>query len=199
MSNDQKDAIAADPANGYETFATEFMRRRAQSTVGMATVRSWARSLPPGGTVLDLGCGSGVPVSLLLQEAGLAVYGIDASPTMISAFRRNLPDAHAACERIEDSRFFGQSFDGIIAVGLMFLLLPDVQRTLVYKAARSLNPGGRFLFSSPAQACAWADLITGIESRSLGAPEYQAALQGAGLTQAEEYEDEGGNHYYDSR
>ncbi|WP_425606580.1 class I SAM-dependent methyltransferase [Microbulbifer litoralis] len=82
------------------------MRHREQSSVGTATVRIWARALPKNGTVLDLGCGSGVPISTVLSEEGLAVYGIDASESLIAAFRRHLPHAQVACEAIEDSRFF---------------------------------------------------------------------------------------------
>lgn len=195
MSNTATD----DPSNGYDAAAAEFMRHREQSSVGTATVRIWARALPKNGTVLDLGCGSGVPISTVLSEEGFAVYGIDASESLIAAFRRHLPHAQIACEAIEDSRFFDRTFDGVIAIGVMFLLPGKVQRDLIFKAAAALNPGGRFLFTSPAQACVWADVLTGRRSHSLGAEEYRAALSDAGLSQVDEYRDEGGNHYYDTR
>jgi cyclopropane fatty-acyl-phospholipid synthase-like methyltransferase len=127
------------------------------------------------------------------------VYGIDASASLTAAFRRRLPHAHVACEAIEGSRFFGRTFDGVIAVGLMFLLPGEVQRDLIRKVAVALNPDGRFLFTSPAQVCAWTDVLTGQESHSLGAEEYKATFSEAGLTLVGEYEDEGGNHYYDTR
>ncbi len=81
----------------------------------------------------------------------------------------------------------------------MFLLLPDVQREVIRKVAVALNPGGRFLFTSPAEACAWTDVLTGQESRSMGDFEYKAVFSEAGLTLVGEYEDEGENHYYDTR
>lgn len=181
-------ATAGDPSNGYEAVAPEFMRRREQSIIGIATVRMWSRLLPRGGAILDLGCGSGVPISTALNNEGFVVYGIDASANLTAAFRRRLPHAHVACEAIEDS-----------AVGLMFLLPSDVQRDLIRKVAVALNPDGRFLFTSPTQLCAWTDLLTGQESHSLGAEEYKAAFSEAGLTLVGEYEDEGENHYYDTR
>lgn len=190
---------AGDPSNGYEAVASEFMRRREQSIIGIATVQMWSRLLPRGGAILDLGCGSGVPISTTLHDDGFVVYGIDASASLTAAFRRRLPHAHVTCEAVEDSRFFGRTFDGVIAVGLMFLLPSDVQRDLIRKVAVALNPDGRFLFTSPTQLCAWTDVLTGQESRSLGAEEYKAAFSGAGLTLVGEYEDEGGNHYYDTR
>ena len=199
MSTATNHAAAGDPSNGYEAVAPEFMRRREQSSIGVATVRMWARSLPRGGAILDLGCGSGVPISTALNNAGFAVYGIDASPSLTAAFRRRLPYAHVACEAIEDSRFFNRTFDGVIAVGLMFLLPSDAQRDLIRKIPVALNPDGRFLFTSPAQLCAWTDVLTGKESHSLGAEEYKVVLSEAGLTLVGEYEDEGENHYYDTR
>lgn len=199
MSKAKNNATAGDPSNGYEAVAPEFMRQREQSIIGIATVQMWSRFLPRGGAILDLGCGSGVPISTALDNEGFVVYGIDASASLTAAFRRRLPHAHVACEAIEDSRFFGRTFDGVIAVGLMFLLPSDVQRDLIRKVAVALNPDGRFLFTSPAQLCAWTDVLTGQESHSLGTEEYKAAFSEAGLTLIGEYEDEGENHYYDTR
>jgi hypothetical protein len=58
-----KETGSEDPANGYEIAAPEYRRRREQSSIGVATVRAWARSLPRDGAILDLGCGTGVPIS----------------------------------------------------------------------------------------------------------------------------------------
>jgi cyclopropane fatty-acyl-phospholipid synthase-like methyltransferase len=146
--------------------------------------------------VLDLGCGHGVPISQALIQVGCAVHGVDASPTLVAEFRRRFPGVPVACEAVEDSRFLGQSFDGIVAVGLMFLLQPDAQRDLIRKVARALNPDGRFLFTAPRQPCTWTDLLTGRESRSLGAEAYRAILADNGLRVVSENQDEGDNHYF---
>ena len=189
---------ADDRSDGYEAMASEFMARRARSSIGVATVRSWARSLPPAAAILDLGCGHGVPLSMALSDDGFSVHGIDASPALVDAFRRRVPRAQVACEAVEDSRFFGRTFDGILAVGLMFLLPGDAQRNLIRRVAMALNPGGRFLFTSPARRCTWADALTGRRSRSLGAEAYKAVLSGVGLTLLGEHRDEGDNHYYEA-
>jgi 2-polyprenyl-3-methyl-5-hydroxy-6-metoxy-1,4-benzoquinol methylase len=199
VSPGTNNAATGDPSNGYEAVASEFMRRRERSSIGVATVRMWARSLPRGGAILDLGCGSGVPIATALSDDGFMVYGIDASASLAEAFRHRVPRAHVACEAIEDSRFFGRALDGVIAIGVMFLLPAEVQRCLIRRVAAALSPGGRFLFTSPAQVCEWADVLTGKTSHSLGAEEYEAALSAAGLSLVGEYEDEGENHYYDAR
>lgn len=130
---------------------------------------------------------------------GFVVYGVDGSPSLTDAFRRRFPDAQLACEPIERSDFFGRTFDGVVAVGLLFLLGDDAQRDLIRKVASVVNPGGRFLFTSPVQACIWTDVLTGRRSRSLGADEYVATLAEAGLVLVGEYQDEGDAHYYDAR
>ncbi len=187
-----------DRSNGYEAVASELMARRERSTIGVQTVLTWARSLAPRAAVLDLGCGHGVPISSALMEDGFAIYGIDASPTMTAAFRDRFPRAPVACEAVEHSDFFGRTFDGIIAIGLMFLLSEAAQRELVRRAASTLNPGGRFLFTSPAESCTWVDVLTGHPSLSLGAEAYASVLAESGLFLIGEYHDEGDNHYYDA-
>lgn len=188
----------ADPSNGYEAVAAEFMVGRDRSDIGVATVRNWAGSLPAGASILDLGCGHGVPISVALMNAGFTVCGIDASPSLIAAFRSRFPQAEVACEAAEDSSFFGRTFDGIIAVGLMFLLSAEAQKKLIHRVALALKPGGRFLFTAPTQRATWADILTGHQSVSLGAAQYKKLLLESGLLLADEYVDEGENRYYDS-
>jgi SAM-dependent methyltransferase len=192
-----------DKSNGYESIAAEFLagRGRAPSTaVGTRAVRNWARTLPPTATVIDIGCGTGLPITKVLVDEGLNVYGVDASPSFVAAFRRNLPDVPVACESVEESLFFNRTFDAVIAWGLMFLLMPENQRRLIQRFADILVPGGRLLFTSSTgtEPLVWIDAMTGLESRSLGAAEYRRLLSAVGLYVTQEYEDEGGSHYYDA-
>ncbi len=187
-----------DPSNGYEAVATELIAVRQQSRVGLARIHGWGRSLPQGASILDLGCGFGVPISQALINDGFVIYGVDASSSLITEFRRRFPDVNVACEAVEDSRFFDRTFDGVIAVGLLFLMSEDSQRDLIRRVGLALNSGGRFLFTSPAQSCTWTDILTGRESLSLGADAYKAIIADAGLTLVGEHSDEGDNHYYDA-
>ena len=187
-----------DPSNGYEAVATELIAVRQQSRIGLARIHVWGRSLPQGASILDLGCGFGVPLSQALINDGFVIYGVDASSSLITEFRRRFPDVNVACEAVEDSRFFDRTFDGVIAVGLLFLLSEDSQRDLIRRVGLALNSGGRFLFTSPTQSCKWTDILTGRESLSLGADAYKAIIADAGLTLVGEHSDEGDNHYYDA-
>ncbi len=185
-----------DRSNGWEAVAGRFMVQR--SSIGSATVRAWCRTLPSGASVLDLGCGAGVPISQALIDAGCDVSGVDASPTLVAEFQRRFPQAPVACEPVEDSAFFGKTYDGIVAVGLLFLLRPGVQEAVIRRVGAALKPGGRFLFTAPVRACAWSDLLTGHESVSLGSEAYRRVLASAGLSVIAEYVDEGENHYFDA-
>jgi 2-polyprenyl-3-methyl-5-hydroxy-6-metoxy-1,4-benzoquinol methylase len=187
---------AYDKSNGYEALAEAFVSGRVRSQIGVATVRAWGRSLPRGASILDVGCGPGVPISEALMADGFDVHGIDASPSMMAAFRKRFPHAPAACEAVEDSRFFDRTFDAVVSWGLMFLLPPETQAVLIAKAARALKPGGRFLFTAPWQVGEWNDLLTGRRSISLGYDAYKTLLEAEGLVRVGEDVDEGDNHYY---
>src|SRR3569833_2954770 len=190
-----------DRSNGYEGIAPEFLARRGSGRsigIGVNEVRKWARTLPLGAAVIDLGCGPGFPITEVLVDERLSTFGVDASPSFVQAFRRNLPNTPVACEAVQDSRFFDRTYDGVLAWGLIFLLSPDDQRRLLEKIAGILAPGGRLLFTSPAEPIAWKDGMTGLESRSLGAAEYRRHMSADCLSIASEYEDEGQNHYFDA-
>ena len=187
-----------DRSKGWEEVAADFIRHRRLSDIGAATVREWTQLLPEGAEVLELGCGSGVPISEVLIGAGFDVYGVDASPTLSEEFHRHFPTAHIACEPAETSAFFNRTFDAAVAWGLLFLLPPETQKDLIQRVARVLVPGGRFLFTAPTQVATWNDLSTGRESVSLGFDAYKGELEKAGFALGGQYVDEGDNHYYDA-
>src|SRR5882757_9503607 len=164
-----------DESNGYESIAGIYIksRGRAVNGIGSSTVRAWARTFNKDSIILDLGCGTGIPVTKILLEAGLNAYGVDASPKMVEDFRQNFPHVPITCESVERSSFFNRFFDGIIAVGLMFLLSEETQRVLIPKMASALNPGGKLLFTAPLEKVEWKDVMTEKDSRSLGAEQYR--------------------------
>lgn len=189
--------MASDRSEGWDEIAERFMA--ARSDVGAALVRSWARDrLPPSSAIVDVGCGSGVPIARALIEGGFTVAGIDASPRLIAAFARRFPDAQHACEAAQDSRFFDRSFDAAVAIGLLFLLSVEDQRAVIAGVAKALRPGGHFLFSAPREVCEWPDTLTGRRSLSLGEAGYARLLEESGLRLVGRYADEGANNYFEA-
>jgi SAM-dependent methyltransferase len=192
-----------DQSNGYESVSEEFLARRGNgerrsTAIGVKEVRQWAKTLPPGSSVIDLACGPGFPITVVLVEEGLQVFGVDAAPAFVAAFQRNLPGTPVVCESVLESRFFDRTFDAVLSIGLMFLLRAEEQHHLIRRFADILVPGGRLLFTATAKPAIWNDAMTGLESISLGAQEYRRLLGAAGISVAEEYQDVGENHYFDA-
>ena len=191
----------AGKSNGYEAVADLYIRGRGTrplvgDSVGAAVVTRWARAFPQGATVLDLGSGPGEPSTRILQEACITTFAVDASPTMVAAFRERFPKVPIELNTVEASDFFNQTFDGVLAWGLLFLLEQAEQEHVIRKVAHALKPHGRFLFSATREASEWLDGMTDCPSRSLGKQEYERLLRGAGLGNITNDEDEGGNYYY---
>jgi predicted TPR repeat methyltransferase len=187
-----------DKSHGYEDIAPLFINSRGKATegIGASQVRDWVREFPKNSVFLDLGCGTGIPVSKIIMDAGMTVYGVDASPTMVKTFCENFPGVPVACEAAEESSFFNRSFDGIISWGLLFLLPKKSQEIIIKKSSEALCKGGRFLFTATSIQAEWKDAMTGRDSLSLGAEKYRELIKASGLSLLEEFEDEGENHYY---
>ncbi|MEX2963979.1 class I SAM-dependent methyltransferase [Microbulbifer sp. TYP-18] len=188
-----------DMSNGWEAVANKLIALREHSSVGVEVIRTWARNLSNGAEVLDLGCGAGVPVSTALVEAGHKVYGVDASPTLAAEFQRRFLQMSVVCESVETSSFFDRCFDGVVAIGLVFLLSAAAQRQLILKVTSTLKSGGHFLFTSPYQICKWQDNWTRLESLSLGKDAYLELFSEAGLILVSNYTDEGENYYFHAK
>src|SRR3989440_9838904 len=161
-----------DRSNGYEAVSEEFLERRGSSftrstAIGAKEVRKWARTLPRSSSVIDMGCGPGFPITAVLVEEGLQVFGVDAAPSFVAAFQRNLPGIPIVCESVLESRLFDRAFDAVLSIGLMFLFKAEEQDRLIQRFAKILVPGGRLLFTSTAKRAGWNHGLTGLQSVSL--------------------------------
>ena len=187
-----------DLSNGYEAHALEFLDVRDISPIGRDIVERWARSLKPHAEVIEIGCGGGRPVTRALVEAGLNIWAIDASPTLLRKFAVRFPAIPVKCEQAEGSDYFRRHYDAAIAVGLLFLLSASSQIAVIKRVSEILRPGGRFLFTAPIEFGTWTDAITNLESRSLGSARYEEALVHSGFRMIATYHDERANNYYEA-
>lgn len=184
-----------DLSNGWDAIANDFIRIR-RINIGLSIMAQWTKTLDRGQSVLDVGCGFGGMYTQLFLDRGLNVYGIDPSQTLIGEYRRRYPEVVAKCEAAEASSFYDTHFDGIVSVGLIFLLAEPDQVTVLQKMGETLKIGGGLLFTAPYQLCEWDDLLTARKSRSLGKARYLNILEPYGLELAAEFTDEGESHYY---
>jgi ubiquinone/menaquinone biosynthesis C-methylase UbiE len=117
----------------------------AENTPGAAALRTHSYDLlrlPPGGTVVDVGCGTGRAVADL---AGLGAHaiGVDLDPAMLAAARDRFPgldlrEADAADLPLDDGQAHGYRADKVYHV------LPEPSAALA-EARRVLAPGGRIV------------------------------------------------------
>jgi SAM-dependent methyltransferase len=157
--------------------------------------------LAPGSSVLDLGCGCGVPVARALAGAGHAVTGVDFSEVQIERARALVPTAQFRCADATRVEFPDGTFDAVASFYALIHIPVEEQAPLLGKIARWLKPGGWFL----ATAGQWE--WTGTNEDWLGdgtpmwwshadAATYRVWLGQAGLTvESEEFIAEGtGGH-----
>jgi hypothetical protein len=52
--------------------------------------------------VVDLGCGSVFPITAVPVEEGLHVFAVDAAPSFVAAFKRNLHGEHRLIQRLAE-------------------------------------------------------------------------------------------------
>ncbi|WP_196764436.1 class I SAM-dependent methyltransferase [Pseudomonas fluorescens] len=118
---------------------------RFSSSIDMSEQwKSFESMLPPGGRVLDLGCGTGRDIKHFL-EMGFIVEGLEPSLAMANCAR--LKTGAKIFDLAAEQIAFVEEYDGIWAcASLMHLCKPAFFDTLP-KIVRSLKTGGHLYFS----------------------------------------------------
>ncbi|MFI5713070.1 class I SAM-dependent DNA methyltransferase [Kribbella sp. NPDC051620] len=114
------------------------------------------------GRVLDLGCGSGVPVALTLADAGHQVVGVDISEVQVERARERVPAATFLRADATQLEFPAAGFDAVVSFYALIHIPLDEQRELLRRIGEWVRPGG--LFAATVGAGAW----TGSEENWLG-------------------------------
>lgn len=181
----------------YDEIAAWFTAAR-NPAIGAPDLAALAETLPPCARVLDLGCGDGIPVSQLLLREGLDLTALDSSPEMIARYRANFPGVPARCVRVQDARFAPESFEAVVAWGVLFHLAEAEQATAIEKIAQWVRPGGRFLFTSGDVPGVAESEMHGVAFRyvSLGVGAYRTLLEASGMRLERHHADAWENHVY---
>lgn len=176
--------------NEYDLLADWYNENR-DPEIGVQVVADFVADLPAGASILDLGCGNGVPITRYLHEQGFDCYGIDSSAKMVAKFKTNLPDVPVECADLFESDWFDRQFDAIIAYGVMFHFPPDEQKALIAKVSEHLVEGGRFLFNSGNESGETTSVMDGVEVKhwSMSEVEYYETLKTNILTLIKTYHD----------
>jgi SAM-dependent methyltransferase len=110
-------------------------------------IDAFATLMPPHPQVLDLGCGSGVPMASALIERDCHVTGIDTSEPLLAFARTKMPEQQWI---LADMRKLDLEcrFDGILAWHSFFHLAADDQREMFPVFARHARAGAPLMFTS---------------------------------------------------
>jgi SAM-dependent methyltransferase len=170
---------------GYDRIADRFAGwgARVEGDPRERFVAEFAGLVRPGGRVLDLGCGAGLPSTRWLAES-FAVVGVDISAEQIARARRNVPAAELVLGDLRDIDFEAASFDGVCALYSISHVPRADHARLFASVRRWLRPGGIFLASLGAgDLAAWNGDWLGVPMffSSHSAPENRRLLGAAGL------------------
>lgn len=103
--------------------------------------------IEPGKTVLDVGCGDGLPVDEYLVNRGFAVNGIDASARMIELATTNVPGAFYEVKDMFDLQEGEYCVDGVVSLRAMLHIPRAKYRTLLTHFASFMPNGGALLLA----------------------------------------------------
>jgi len=132
---------------GYESgdYAATFRAPDTLPAIAVSFFDQFAKLLPRGCRVLDLGCGPGVPFDKRLAEDGFAVTGVDISRKHVGIARGQVPDATFVAGDFSAMDFDEQSFDGILSLYAIFHIPRAEHEALFAKMRRWLKPRGTLL------------------------------------------------------
>ncbi|KAF2171438.1 hypothetical protein M409DRAFT_18555 [Zasmidium cellare ATCC 36951] len=135
--------------------------------------------LQPGARVLDVGCGTGIPVAKMLAEAGLDVEGTDVAPNMVSLAQRRIKGTFRVVDMV-DYKPTG-TYAGVFVIYSQLGLSYSAFNTTATRLARALDPGGIMVIGQspadpekvPADAPEWDDTksyVSGFNLPFMGEP-----------------------------
>ena len=155
----------------YERHAQHWDQDRGRDLSEQPWLDRFLRFVRPGGSILDVGCGSAEPIARFFIERGYEVTGADSSPSLIDICKRRFPKQHwiVADMRVLD---LNARFEGLIAWDSLFHLCPEDQRRVFPLFRKHSAPNAALLFTSgPASGDAIGEYR--------GEPLYHGSLDGA--------------------
>lgn len=137
---DPKDVVR----RGYDALSARYDQAYGASTKYRPWLVPLIAALPPSAAVVDLGCGSGVPVARDLVVAGHRVTGVDLSAGQLCRARRLVPAATFLQADLTAVRFSPESLDAVLAFYSIIHVPLVEQQPLLHRIAGWLRPGGLF-------------------------------------------------------
>ena len=166
----------------YERQASHWHEKRRRDLYERVWLDRFLKELPANGRLLDLGCGTGQPISAYFLSRGFALTGIDYSSAMIALARSDFPNEDW---RLQDMRRLTdtETFDGICSWDAFFHLGIEDQRQLLPVLARAVREGGAMLLTVGPSEGEVTGTVGGepVYHASLAPSEYKQILTDAGF------------------
>ena len=167
----------------YQRHGAAWAKLRGDQFAEGAWLDRFCALLPAKGTVIDIGCGSGLPIAGELIQRGFDVTGVEGTPTMLALFQKNLPGVAA---HLQDMRqlALGRRFSGLLAWDSFFHLSPHDQRGMFPRFQAHAVPGAPLMFTSGYSEGEAVGELEGdpLYHGSLDAEEYRSLLNAAGFS-----------------
>ncbi|MGH2585202.1 MAG: class I SAM-dependent methyltransferase [Dehalococcoidia bacterium] len=129
--------------DGYNRAAERYARQRDQFNSLPYLERLVAR-LRSGATVLDIGCGAGMPVDRYLVNQGCRVLGVDLSEKQIELARANVPEAAYAVRDMTALAAGEYTVDAVVSFYAVFHT-PREGHAALFRMFRGFLPEGGLL------------------------------------------------------
>jgi len=179
--------VAEDPADAiiglYARHAAAWAAARGERLVVEGEwLARFAALLPARASILDLGCGSGLPIAGHLVGLGHRVTGVDTAPGLLGLARARFP-AQDWIEADMRGLALGRAFDAVLAWDSLFHLRHDDQRGMFGVFAAHAAPGAALMFTAgPAHGIALGSYRgETLFHASLDPAEYRALLDAHGF------------------
>jgi ubiquinone/menaquinone biosynthesis C-methylase UbiE len=131
---------------GYNKVASVYLANRDRLKSGKY-IQQLLKYVPKNSTILDLGCGAGVPVDDVLLKAGHDVIGIDISSEQIKLARKMCPGGQFVVGDIQDLRMGEYQVQGVVSFYTIFHIPRTKQGELLKIMASYLPKGGMLLIT----------------------------------------------------
>jgi cyclopropane fatty-acyl-phospholipid synthase-like methyltransferase len=106
-----------------------------------------AKDLTPGSTILDLGCGAGIPVDKYFIDRGFKIIGLDISDRQIELARQNLPEGEFQVGDMSDLQPGAYQVDAVVSFYAIFHTPKEEHPIILDKINSFLPTNGRLLIS----------------------------------------------------
>lgn len=126
---------------GYNRIADRYLQERTRDSEDIRLLDDLIRRLPTGASVLDAGCGAGVPVSQILSQK-FHVTGVDFSESQIKLAMKHVPNAQFICEDMTRLDFPDHTFDAICSYYAIIHIPREAHQALFTNFHRMLKPLG---------------------------------------------------------